>query len=61
VRRPVDIASLVAGVAVTALGLLLLLDQTGTIELGFGYAAPAITAVVGSILLAAGLHGPRGG
>jgi hypothetical protein len=61
VRRRVDIASLVAGLAVTALGLLLLLDRTGTIDLGFGYAAPAMTAVVGSILLAAGLQGPRRG
>ena len=42
------------------LGVLLLLDQTGLIELRFGYTLPAILACVGAILLAAGLEG-RGG
>jgi hypothetical protein len=60
-RRRIDTTSLVAGLAVTALGLLLLLDRTDVIDFGFGYAAPAMTAVVGAILLAAGLQGPRRG
>jgi hypothetical protein len=58
-RRQVDRTTLVAGAAITALGSLLLLDRTGVIDLGFGYAAPAVTAVLGVILLAAGLEGPR--
>jgi hypothetical protein len=58
VRRGFDRTSLVAGVAITLLGLLLLLDRTGALDLGFGYAAPAVTATLGAILLAAGL-GPR--
>jgi len=59
VRRGVDRVSLVAGLAITALGALLLLDRTHVIDLGYGYAAPAVTATVGAILLAAGLAGPR--
>ena len=57
-RRP-DRLSLVAGLAICGLGVLLLLDRTGVIELRFGYALPAILACVGAILLAAGLEGPR--
>ena len=54
--RP-DMTSLVAGVAVV--GILLLLDELGRLDLGFGWAAPALLAVIGAILLAAGLEGPR--
>jgi hypothetical protein len=59
VRRRLDRASLVAGLAIAALGALLLLDRTGAIDLGFGYVTPAVTATVGAILLATGLEGPR--
>jgi hypothetical protein len=59
VRRGLDPVSLVAGLAIAALGALLLLDRTGVIDVGFGYAAPAVTATVGAVLLAAGLAGPR--
>jgi hypothetical protein len=55
VKRDVDRASLVAGLAVTALGALLLLDRLGVLDIGFGYAAPAVTATVGAVLLALGL------
>ena len=58
-RRRADRLSIVAGLAVGGLGVLLLLDQTGLIELRFGYALPAILACVGAILLAAGLERPR--
>ena len=58
-KREVDRVSLVAGLVVTALGLLLLLDRTGVIDLGYGYAAPAVAAALGAILLVAGLAGPR--
>jgi len=51
--------SIVAGLAVCGLGVVLLLDRTGVIELRFGYGLPAVLACVGAILLAAGLDGPR--
>lgn len=53
-RRP-DLVSLVAGIALSLLGALLLLDQTGTIDLRFDYAAPAVLAAAGAILLVSGL------
>ena len=56
-RRP-DRLSLVAGLAIGLLGALLLLDRTGVIELRFAFAAPAILACLGAILLTAGLEGP---
>jgi len=59
VRRRPDRVSLVAGLAIGGLGVLLLLDRTGVIELRFGYGLPALLACVGAILLAAGLEGPR--
>ena len=57
-RRP-DRLSLVAGLAICGLGVLLLLDRAGVLELRFGFALPAILACLGAILLAAGLEGPR--
>ncbi len=57
--RRVDRTSLVAGVAITAVAGVLLLDRTGTIDLRFGYALLLLIAVVGAILLVAGLEGPR--
>ena len=58
-NRRLDHLSLVAGLAICGLGVLLLLDRTGVIELRFGYALPAVLACLGAILLAAGLEGPR--
>ena len=58
-RKRVDRVSLVAGLAVGGLGVVLLLDRTGVIDVGFGYALPAVLACVGAILLAAGLEGSR--
>ncbi len=54
-----DVAGMVSGACVTLLGVLLLLDQTGVVDLGFGWALPALVAVVGVVLLAAGFEGPR--
>ena len=54
-----DRTSLVAGIAVTLCGVVLLLDRTGAIDLRFSYAGPLMIAAVGAILLAAGLDGPR--
>ena len=58
-NRGVDRVSLVAGLAIGGLGVLLLLDRTGVIELRFGFTLPAVLACLGAILLAAGLEGPR--
>lgn len=52
--RP-DVASLVAGLAVLALGLVLLLDASGAFELTFAVLAPVACAATGAILLARGL------
>lgn len=55
VRRSADPTSLVAGIAVLALGVLLLLDATDTLELRFGVLGPAVCAAMGAILLASGM------
>ncbi len=55
VRRSADPASLVAGIAVLALGVLLLLDATGTLNLRFGVLGPVVCAATGAILLASGM------
>jgi hypothetical protein len=52
--RP-DIPALVAGLALLALGTVLLLDALGVLDLGFGLFAPIACAVTGAILLANGL------
>jgi hypothetical protein len=58
--RRVDSVSLVSGIAMLALGALLLLDQAGTIDLTFAYLLPALTGALGAVLLASGLAGgPR--
>jgi hypothetical protein len=59
VRPSPDPTSLVAGIAVLALGVLLLLDATNTLELSFGVLAPAACAAIGAILLASGMTRPR--
>jgi hypothetical protein len=58
VRRP-DLTSVVAGLCVIALGVLLLLDASGTLELRFGVLAPAACAALGAILVASGMTRPR--
>ena len=57
--RRADPVSIVAGLAICGLGVVLLLDRAGVIELHFALAGPAVLACVGAILLAAGLEGPR--
>jgi hypothetical protein len=58
--RGLDRTSLVAGLATTLAGVILLLDRLETIDVRFGYTLPLLLAVVGAILLVAGLEGPRG-
>ena len=55
-ERPVDRFALVAGLALAALGSLLLLDQVDAIELTFGWFGAALAAAVGVPLLASGLE-----
>lgn len=57
--RELDVTSLVAGLAIAAFGTLLLLDRTDVINLRFGYLWPAVTALLGAILLASGLSRAR--
>jgi hypothetical protein len=52
--RP-ETASLVAGLAIVALGVVLLLHSSGVLELSFGAFAPVACAATGAILLARGL------
>jgi hypothetical protein len=59
VRHDADRVSIVAGLAICGLGVVLLLDRTGVVDIGFGYGLPAMLACLGAILLAAGLDGPR--
>ena len=58
-RRSPDITSVVAGICVAALGVLLLLDAAGTLDLRFAVLGPAACAALGAILLASGLSRPR--
>jgi hypothetical protein len=57
--RRLDRTSLVAGLVVTVAGVILLLDRVGALDMRFGYGLPLLIAVVGAILLTAGLEGPR--
>jgi hypothetical protein len=57
--RRLDRTSLVAGLVVTVAGVILLLDRVGALDMRFGYGLPLLIAVVGAVLLAAGLEGPR--
>jgi hypothetical protein len=54
VSRP-DLATLVSGLSVMALGTVLLLDSAGSLNLDFGSLAPLVLTVVGLILLVGGL------
>jgi hypothetical protein len=51
----VDAISLASGVIVAALGTLILLDESGAVELTLGWIAAALTGAVGAILLISGL------
>ena len=57
-RRP-DITSLVAGIALMALGVLLVLKSEDVLELSLGYLWPALLAAAGAVLLASGLRRRR--
>ena len=59
--RPPNVTVLLTGIAVLALGVLLVLDADGTIDLRFAYMAPVLVGALGAILLASGLAGRRRG
>lgn len=53
-RRP-DLPTLASGLAVCVLGVVLLLDQLGSLSLDFATGGPAFLATLGVVLIAAGL------
>ena len=55
VRHSPDTSSVVAGIAVLALGVLLLLDASDVLDLRFNVLAPAACAATGAILLVSGM------
>jgi hypothetical protein len=55
--RPRSVTVLLTGIAVLVLGVLLVLDADGTIDLRFAYTAPVLVGALGVILLAGGLVG----
>ena len=54
-RGRADRTLIVAGLTAIALGTLLLLDRTGTIDVRFDYMLPAVLAAAGAVLVVAGL------
>ncbi len=59
--RPPNVTVLMTGIAVLALGVLLVLDAGGIIDLDFAYTAPVLVGALGAILLASGLSRRRHG
>jgi hypothetical protein len=57
--RPPSITILVCGIAVLALGLLLVLGAGGAIDLRFAYTVPVLVGALGAILLSSGLASRR--
>lgn len=53
--KPVQVGALCAGIAITLLGVLLLLFEEGSLGLSGGWLAAAVTALAGIALLASGL------
>jgi hypothetical protein len=53
--RPPNFTTLTTGIASIALGVLLVLNANGSIDLGFAYMGPALVGALGAILLIGGL------
>lgn len=60
-RRPVSVTVLFSGIAVIVLGVLLVLNANGAIDLRFAYTAPVLVGAFGAVLLASGLSSRRRG
>ncbi|MGO9247266.1 MAG: hypothetical protein ACLQQB_09185 [Solirubrobacteraceae bacterium] len=54
-RRSPNVTILLTGIAVLVLGVLLVLNAGGAIDLRFAYTAPVLVGALGAILLAGGL------
>jgi hypothetical protein len=59
--RPRSVTVLTCGIATLVLGVLLVLDANGAIDLRFAYMAPVLVGAFGAILLASGLASRRRG
>jgi hypothetical protein len=59
--RPRSVTVLTCGIATLVLGVLLVLDANGAIDLRFAYVAPLLVGAFGAILLASGLASRRRG
>jgi hypothetical protein len=59
--RPRSVTVLLTGIATLVLGVLLVLDANGAIDLRFAYTAPVLVGALGTILLAGGLASRRRG
>ncbi len=57
IGRSPNVTVLLTGLAVLVLGVLLVLDADGVIDLRFAYTAPILVGALGAILLAGGLVG----
>jgi hypothetical protein len=58
-RRTPDVPGLVGAVAIVGIGILLLLDSDGQVDLGFDYIGPALIAALGIVLLVSGVWSRR--
>ena len=59
--RRLDVTSLAGGLALVAVGTLLLLDAADVLDLGFGWLGPLLIGAVGLVLIASGAAArPRG-
>jgi hypothetical protein len=60
-RRSPSVTVLLCGIALLVLGVLLVLNAGGAIDLRFAYTAPVLFSALGTILLAGGLAARRRG
>lgn len=58
-RERLDLTALVAGVAISALGAVILLQQEATIELEAGWLLAILAAATGVVLVASGVGARR--
>jgi hypothetical protein len=59
IREKLDVTSLVAGVAIVLLGILILLQEEGTIDLEPGWLLAVLAAATGVVLVASGMGARR--
>ncbi len=60
-REPLDITSLAGGIVLIIVGVIILLDRLGDIELAFDGLWPLLAGATGAVLLAAGMDDRRRG